>query len=106
MRPRQDKKFKKIWDVKVLDQTERHCLANILNFAFQFQKHFLLVASRNVYQACVCIMAKPTNMVIDKQNCRCLPDYVCLFSTSGGLRCDPPGYDNHPPACCLRINAM
>ena len=83
----------------------RHCLANISNFACQaflcvwptqqalpdkhillvnvfemFQKHSLLVTSKkNVCQARVRVVAKPTNIVICKQKFKCLPNYVCPF---------------------------
>ena len=87
----------------------KHCLANISNFACQaclpvwpprqalpdknillvnvfetFQKHFLFVTSKNVSQARVCVVAKPTNIVLDKQNFKCLPNNVCPFGR--GLR--------------------
>ena len=79
-------------------------LANISNFAFQaclpvwpsrqtlldkhillvnvfktFQKRFLFVTNKNVCKANVSVVAKPTNIVLDKQNFKCLSNNVCPF---------------------------
>ena len=81
-------------------QTDRHCLANISNFACQaclciwlprqalldkhillvnFQKHFLLVTSKIICQGRVCVVVKQTSIVLDKQNFKCLSNRVCPF---------------------------
>ena len=44
-----------------------------------FQKRFLFVTSKSVCQARVCVVAKPTNIVFDKQNFKCLSNNVCPF---------------------------
>ena len=80
----------------------KHCLTNISNFACQtcmlvrlatqqtlldkhmllvkFQKHLLLVTRKNVYQARVGVMAKLTNIVLDKLNSKRLPNNACSLA--------------------------
>ena len=83
--------------------TEEHCSAYILNFACQLcsciwpprrtlsDKHILLVnvkaflachKQKNVRRARVYVVVKPTNVVLDKQNFKCLPNNVCPFGRS------------------------
>ena len=42
-------------------------------------KHIMLVINKNVCQAHVCVMAKLTNIVLDRQNFTCLPNNACSF---------------------------
>ena len=85
-------------------QTDKHCSLNISNFARQtclpvwpprqtlldkhillvnafetFQNIFCLTRAKNVCQAPVCVVAKPTNILLDKQNFKCLPNNIYLF---------------------------
>ena len=56
------------------------------HFACQFRKYFLLVISKKCFVARVCVVAKLTNIVLDKQNFKCLPNNVCPFGR--GLKAD------------------
>ena len=69
-------------------------LATTTNIAWQarfvwqcfdtFQKHFFAChKQKNVCQERVCVVAKPTNIVLDKQNFKYLPNYVCPFGRPG-----------------------
>ena len=49
---------------------EKHC---------HFQNMFRLSQGKNVYRAHVCGVAKPTNIVLDKQNFKCWLNNVCPF---------------------------
>ena len=48
-------------------------------------KHIFMVSKtschkqKNVCQACICVVAKPTNIVLEKQNFKCWPNNVCPF---------------------------
>ena len=44
-----------------------------------FKNIFCLSQAKKVCQARVCAVAKPTNIVLDKQNFKCLPNNVCPF---------------------------
>ena len=45
----------------------------LVNLLETFQKHFFACQVR------VCVVAKPTNIVLDKQNFKCFPNNVCPF---------------------------
>ena len=78
----------------------KHCLTSIfclLMFLKFFENIFCLSQAKNVCQAPVCVVAKPTNIVLDKKNFQCLPNSVCLFgrgSTQQPL-VSPPGLCNN-----------
>ena len=80
---------KSTWLLSIPGQTDKHCLTNVLKFCLSnmlvrlatikhclpstvcfssFKNIFLLVTSKNVCQAHICVMAKSTNIVLDKQN--------------------------------------
>ena len=44
-----------------------------------FKNIFCLSQAKNVCQASVCVVAKPANIVLEKQNFKCLPNNVCPF---------------------------
>ena len=51
-----------------------------LSMYLKLFKNFLLVTSKkNVCQARVCVVAKPTNVVLVKQTFKCLPSNICPF---------------------------
>ena len=52
----------------------------LVNTFETFQKHFLfLISEKNVYQAHVCVMAKPTKIMLDRKSLKCLPNNACSF---------------------------
>ena len=60
----------------------KHCLTStfcLSMFLKLFKNIFRLSQAKNVCQAPVCVVAKPTNIVLDKQNFQCLPNNVCPF---------------------------
>ena len=59
---------------------DKHIL--LVNISETFQKHFLLVC-----QARVCVVAKQTNIVLDKQNFKCLPSNVCPLGQGLMISC-------------------
>ena len=66
---------------------DKHCLTRtfcLSMFLKLFKNIFCLSEAKNVCLACACVVAKPTNVVLDKQNFKCLPNNVCPFGR--GLR--------------------
>ena len=64
---------------------DKHCLTSTFCFSMffkLFKNIFCLSQSKNDCQATVCVVAKPANIVLDKQNFKCLPNNVCQFGRS------------------------
>ena len=55
------------------------------NVPVKFQKHLCLSQAKNVCQACACVMAKLTNIVLDKQSFKCMSN-TDASSFGRGLR--------------------
>ena len=54
----------------------------LVNTFETFQKHFLLVISeRSVCQTHVCVIAKPTKIMLDRKSLKCLPNNACSFGS-------------------------
>ena len=58
---------------------DKYCLTSTFCLSVCFKNIFCLSQAKNVCQASVCVVAKPTDIVLDKQNFKCLPNNVCPF---------------------------
>ena len=61
---------------------EKHCLTStfcLSVFLKLFENIFCLSQAKNVCRARVYLMARLTNIVLEKQNFKCLPNSVCPF---------------------------
>ena len=54
---------------------DKHCLICLSTF----KNIVRLSQAKDVLQAHVCVMAKPANTVLDRQNFKCLPNNACPF---------------------------
>ena len=62
------------------DHHDKHCLTRTFCLSMLlklFENTFLLSQTKNVCQARICVVA--TNIVLDNQNFKCLPNNVCPF---------------------------
>ena len=60
---------------------DKHCMTCFSSF----KTFFCLLEARNVCQSHVCVMAKLTNSVLDRQFFKCLPNNACSFAEFPGF---------------------